>query len=77
MAQIYFHCSGAEGVVLDRRGNQVEDLIEAHEHAACVVRRIMSRPGPEDWRQWVLYVTHADGEEIFALPFSSLLGQPH
>jgi hypothetical protein len=32
---------------------------------------------PEDWRRWVLHVTDQDGEEVFALPFSSLLGKPN
>jgi hypothetical protein len=77
MAQIYFHCSSAEGVLLDRRGSDVEDLAEAREHAVGVVRRFISAPGPEDWRQWILHVSDRDGEEIFALPFSSLLGKLH
>jgi hypothetical protein len=62
MAQIYFHCSSAEGVLLDQRGSEIEDLAEARERAVGVVRRFISRPGPEDWRQWVLYVSDRDGE---------------
>jgi hypothetical protein len=34
-------------------------------------------PGAEDWRNWVLHVTDEFGEEIFALPFASVLGKPH
>jgi hypothetical protein len=77
MAQIYFHCSSAEGVLLDRRGSDLEDLIEARDYAVGVVQRFISRPDPEDWRKWILHVSDADGEEIFAMPFSSLLGRPH
>jgi hypothetical protein len=77
MAQIYFHCSSAEEVLLDQRGSEVEDLAEARERAVGVVRRFISRPGPEDWRRWVLHVSDRDGEEIFVLPFSSLLGKLH
>ncbi len=77
MAQVYFHCSSAEEVLLDRRGSDVEDLTEARERAVGVVRRFISRPGPEDWREWVLHVSDGDGEEIFEMPFSSLVGRPH
>jgi hypothetical protein len=77
MAQVYFHCSGAGSVLLDRRGSDIEDLMEAREQAVGVVHRLISRPGPEDWRNWVLHVSHGDGEEIFAIPFSSLLGPAH
>jgi len=31
----------------------------------------------EDWRGWVLHVSDESGEEIFNLPFDSLLGKPH
>jgi hypothetical protein len=34
-------------------------------------------PSAEDWRNWVLHVSDALGDEIFALPFASLLGKPH
>ncbi|MGP0094449.1 MAG: DUF6894 family protein [Xanthobacteraceae bacterium] len=77
MAQMYFHCSSAEGVLLDRCGSDVEDLTEARDHAVGVVQRFISRPNPEDWRQWILHVSDVDGEEIFAMPFLSLLGRPH
>ena len=77
MAQIYFHCSSAEGVLLDRRGRHVEDLIEAREHAVERVQTLISRPSSEDWRNWILHVSNGDGEEIFVMPFSSLIGRPH
>jgi hypothetical protein len=34
-------------------------------------------PGPEDWREWIMHVTDDLGEEIFALPFSCILGRVH
>jgi hypothetical protein len=39
--------------------------------------RAFWKPGPEDWREWILHVSDGDGEEIFEMPFSSLLGRPH
>ena len=75
--RFYFHCSGTEGVLLDRRGSEVDDLVESREGAIGMVRTIISRPGPEKWRRWGLHVSDGDGEEIFALPFSSLIGELH
>ncbi len=77
MAQIYFHCSSAEQVLLDPCGSDVEDLTNACERAVGVVQRFISTPGLEDWRDWILHVSDGDGEEIFEMPFSSLLGRPH
>ena len=31
----------------------------------------------EDWRGWVLYATDELGEEIFTVPFASVLGKLH
>ncbi len=77
MAQVFFHCSNTEGVWFDRRGAAVGNLIEAHEQAALVVRSLLMAPSAEDWRDWVLHVSDELGEEIFAMPFSSVLGKPH
>lgn len=77
MTQIYFHCSSTERVMIDRCGSAVEDLVEAREHAALVVRSLIMTPGEEDWRGWVLHVSDDDGEEIFSVPFASELGKPH
>jgi len=63
--------------LLDRRGSEVDDLVESREGAIGMVRTIISRPGPEKWRRWGLHVSDGDGEEIFALPFSSLIGELH
>jgi hypothetical protein len=77
MAQVYFHCSNTQGVLIDRRGAAVGDLAEAREHAAIVVRSLIMAPGPEDWRGWVLHVSDDIGDEILTLPFASELGKPH
>jgi hypothetical protein len=77
MAQVYFHCSNTIGVAIDRCGSAVADLAEAQEHAALVVRSLIMTPVLEDWRGWVLHVSDKDGEEIFTVPFDSLLGKPH
>jgi hypothetical protein len=77
MAQVYFHYSNPEGMLTDQRGAAVADLAEAHDVAALVVRSLITRPSAEDWRSWVLHVSDDFGDEIFAVPFVSLLGKPH
>jgi hypothetical protein len=77
MAQVWFHCSNAIGVSVDRCGSPVADLAEAREHAAVVVRSLINMATLVDWRGWVLHVSDRNGEEIFNVPFASLLGKPH
>jgi hypothetical protein len=77
MAQVYFHYSNPEGVLSDRNGAAFGDLIEAHDHAARVMCSLITTPNAEDWRSWVLHVSDDLGEEIFMLPFASMLGKPH
>jgi hypothetical protein len=77
MAQVYFHCSTASDVVLDRHGSNVEDLHEAREHASRIIGMLIATPGPQDWREWVLHVADADGEEILVMPFAALIGRSH
>lgn len=77
MAQVYFHCTTTEGMLIDRCGAAVEDLAEMRDHATLVVRSLIMTPSVEDWRSWVLHVSDAKGEEIFVLPFASLVGKPH
>lgn len=77
MAQVYFHCSSTQGALIDRSGAAIDNLAEARDHATLVVRSLIMTPGEEDWRGWVLHVSDADGEEIFSLPFASMLGKPH
>ena len=77
MVHVYFHCSNADEMLVDKSGTYVEDMVEAHERAARVVHGFITRPGPHDWRDWTLRVSDEDGEEIFLMPFAALLGKPH
>ncbi len=49
MTQVYFHCSNTKEVLVDRCGAVVDDLAEARDHAACVVRSLTMARGLEDW----------------------------
>jgi hypothetical protein len=77
LGQVYFHCSNTKGVVLDQRGLSVVDLAEAYDAATSVVRQRLAAPCLIDWRDWVLHVSDEAGEEIFVLPFVSVIGKPH
>jgi hypothetical protein len=77
MVQVFFHCSNTDGMLIDRHGAAVSSLTEARDRAAQIMRSMILTPGAEDWRDWVLHVSDDDGEEIFDLPFTSLLGKPH
>lgn len=77
MGQVFFHCSNAQGVVLDRSGAVVDDLPELREYATRVIRTLTATPSLEDWRNWILHVSDDLGEDIFELPFASMLGRPH
>jgi hypothetical protein len=77
MTQLYFHCSNSNGVVIDQRGAMVDDLAEARDHAACIVRSFLTTHSPEDWRDWMLHVSDELDDEIFVMPFAFLLGKPH
>lgn len=75
MTQVYFHCSNADEVLIDRRGAAVLDLNEARDHAERVMHDLITAPTTDDWREWVLHVADDLGEEIFAVPFASVLGR--
>ena len=77
MARLYFHCSNSEGVLVDQRGAAMGNLVEAHDHAACVVRSLIATLSSEDWRDWIVHVSDDLDDEIFAVSFASLLGKPH
>ena len=77
MAQVYFHCSNSREVRIDRSGVAVSDLAEARDRAACVVQSMIMESSAEDWRDWVVHVSDDFDDEIFVLPFSSVLGKPH
>jgi hypothetical protein len=77
MAQVYFHCSTAEGVLIDQSGAALGDLGETLDYAALVIQSLIMSPSLEDWRSWVLHVSEDSGDEIFVVPFASTLGKPH
>ena len=75
--QVYFHCSSSREVRVDQLGSAMSDLAEARDHAACVVRSLIMESSAEDWRDWIVHVSDDFDDEIFAVPFSSVLGKPH
>jgi hypothetical protein len=77
MTEVYFHYSNAKGALVDRRAAVVTDLADARAYAELVVRSLIMRPGPEDWRGWLLRVSDDLGDEILVLPFASVLGKLH
>ena len=77
MPQVYFHCSNPKAVLIDRRGAAVDDLAEARDQAACVVRSLTTLRSFEDWRGWVLHVNDDLGDERFVVPFALVLCKPH
>jgi hypothetical protein len=77
MTELYFQYCNAKGALVDRRTAAVTDLAEARAYAELVVRSLIMRAGPEDWRGWVLHVSDDLGDERLALPFASVLGKPH
>jgi uncharacterized protein DUF6894 len=77
VTQVYFHCSNTKNVFVDRRGAVVDDLAEARDHAARVVQSLTNEPSLEDWRDWALHVSDDQGDELFVVPFTFVLGKPH
>lgn len=77
MAQLYFDCSNATDVMMDQHGSRIEDLPEARAHATQLILSLISTPGSEDWREWVMHVSDEEGDEVFDFPFASVLGRPH
>ncbi|MCC8964322.1 hypothetical protein H8A95_18850 [Bradyrhizobium sp. Pear76] len=77
MTQVYFHCSSTKKVFVDRRGAVVDGLEEARDHATRVVHSFTDELSLEDWRDWVLHVSDDQGDELFVIPFSFVLGKPH
>lgn len=77
MTHVFFHCANSKLVVLDPRGTDVEDLVEAHRCAIKIIQGYVNTLSPDDWRAWTLHVSDEDGEEIFLMPFSYVLGRLH
>ena len=77
MTNVFFHCANEEHEFAAKRGVVIDNLVEACEHAHRIVRSCVMTASAEDWRSWVLYATDELGEEIFTLPFASVLGKLH
>ena len=77
MAKVFFLCSNSEGDCLVQRGVAVGNLAEVRAHAARVVQSLIIAQGPEDWRDWTLHASDEFDDEIFELPFASVLGKAH
>ncbi len=76
MAQALFRCSNPEGQI-DGRVANVDDLIEAREYATRIARSLIAAPTLRDWRTCYLSVSDDLAEELFLIPFSSLIGKLH
>ncbi len=72
MTEVYFHCSDDQHVLIDQSGAAM-DLAEAREHAERLIRSYVMTPSVEDWRSWILHVTDDLGDELFDVPFASVL----
>jgi len=77
LPQLYFHSSNAKKVFVDHRGAAGGDLAEAREHATDVVKSFTNRWNLKDWCDWVLHVSDDQGDELFVVPFTVVLGKPH
>jgi uncharacterized protein DUF6894 len=76
MTYVYFHYSTTKKVFLDHRGALMDDLAEARDRATRAVQSFTSERSLEDWRDWVLHVSDDQGDELFVVPFTSVLGKP-
>ena len=76
MSHVYFHCSNKKEVLVDRCGAVVDDLAEARDHAACVVRSLTTARSLENWRGWILHVNDDLGDELFVVLLAFVLGNP-
>ena len=77
MSEVYFHCSHAKKTFVDRRGAVVDDLTEARDHATNVVQSPAKTHSLEEWRDRVLHVSDELDDELFIVPFASVLGKPN
>ena len=77
MTQVYFHCSNTKKVFVDYHGAVIDNFVEAHDHATRVVQSFTNERSLVDWRDWVLHVSDDQGDELFVVPFTFVLGKPH
>jgi hypothetical protein len=77
MARVYFHCFGDQRVLLDRLGRDLDDLIDVQQLAIQVAHSCIASTDDDDWRAWTVRVSTDGGEEIFTLPFATVIGPLH
>ena len=77
MTQVYFLCSNTKKFFVDQFEVVVDDLADARDHATRVVQSFTNERSLEDWRDWVLHVIDDQGDELFVVPFTFVLGKPH
>jgi hypothetical protein len=77
MTQVSVRCSTARGGLLDGRVADVEDLIDARDYATRVARSLIAIPNSRDRRDCRLSVVDDLGDELFVIPFASIIGKPH
>jgi len=77
MARVYLHYATPRGVVFNQSLTKVNNLTELRAYAEQSVQSFIGGPNLVDWRHWVLHVRDDLGLELFAVPFASLLGEPH
>src|SRR5436190_11889765 len=77
MGTLYFHCVGTQEALLDRKGSEMDDLFDARGRAFQLIQAFIASDGPEDWREWTVHVSNAEGDEVLEVPFTSVLGKTH
>ena len=73
MTHVYFHCSNRNEVLIDRCGAVVDDLAEARDHAASVVRSLTTARSLAAGS----CTSTTSRDELFVVPFAFVLGKPH
>jgi hypothetical protein len=77
MTQVSVRCFTTRGGVLDGRVANVDDLIDAYDYATRVARSLIAIPSSRDFRECYLSVIDDLGDELFWIPFPSIIGKPH
>lgn len=77
MPQVSFCCSNSRGILFDRREAEVNDLFQAREYAITTIRSLIATAPMKDWHHCRLHAQDELGEELFVMPFWSILTKPH
>ncbi len=77
MTNVSVRCSTARGNILDTRVAVVDDLADARHYAMRVARSLVAIPNSRDWRECWLDVVDDLGDELFVIPFATIIGKPH